>query len=270
MRSFLIVAALLLEFASLSYSQHRVIDIWQTGQQSAKSQLNIEKRKGNNITEVNRPCLDVLLPIKPNANHPAVLVFPGGGYRQIVIEKEGYKIAKWLNDNGIAAFVLTYRLNRDSALSDAQRAVSLVRSRAKEFNIDPDRIGVMGFSAGAHLSLNAATHLNRSIRDDLIDSVSCKPNFMVLAYGTFTGLMKLVDKETPPAFLVHASNDKRAPVSQSVNLFSALHDVDVPVEMHIYEQGGHGFALLEDRGPVVGWAQQCIDWMRMRGIVSVR
>jgi acetyl esterase/lipase len=270
MRSFLIAAALWLEFVSLSYSQQQVINIWQTGQQAAKSQLNIEQRKGSNITEVNRPCLDVFLPTKPNVNHPAVLIFPGGGYRQIVLEKEGYKIAKWLNDNGIAAFVLTYRLNIDSALLDAQRALSLVRSRAKEFNIDPDRIGVMGFSAGAHLSLNVATHLNRSIRTDLIDSVSCKPNFMVLAYGAFTGLLKLVDKEAPPAFLVHASNDEKAPVSQSIYLFSALHDVDVPVEMHIYEKGGHGFALLEDRGPVIGWAQQCIDWMRMRGIVSVR
>ena len=126
----------------------------------------------------------------------------------------------------------------------------------------------MGFSAGAHLSLNVATHYNKSIRSDFIDSVRCKPNFMVLAYGYYNNLIKLINKESPPAFLVHASNDERAPVSQSIDLFSALHNAGVPAEMHIYEKGGHGFALLEDRGPVINWAQCCIDWMKVRGFVS--
>jgi len=255
---------------SIAFSQNQIIQIWQTEAQTAGYQKNIEQETINNITEVHQPYLTVFLPIKSDANHPAVLIFPGGAYNQIVINKEGYRIAKWLNDNGIAAFVLAYRLNRDTALLDGQRALSLVRSRAKEFNVDPQRIGVMGFSAGAHLCANVATHLKKSIKSDFIDSVSCKPNFMVLVYGVYNSLIKLVDKETSPAFLVHASDDERVPVSQSIDFFSALRKAGVPSEMHIYEKGGHGFALLEDRGPVISWAQRCIDWMKIRGIVSVR
>ena len=184
-------------------------------------------------------------------------MFPGGGYRQIVIEKEGYTIAKWLNNNGIAAFVLTYRLNNDIALQDAQRALSLVRSRAKEFGINSDNVGVMGFSAGAHLSVNVATHQMKSVLNDWVDSVSCQPNFMVLVYGTYDAFINRINNDTPPAS-----------VSQSINLYTSLRAHGVPAEMHIYEKGGHGFALLEDRGPVISWAQRCIDWMKLRGIIS--
>ena len=268
MKSFIVYTALLLSILSFSFSQNKTIQIWHTGTPTANYQQGIEQKPSGNITEVDRPYLTVFLPLKCDRYHPAVIIFPGGGYRQIVIEKEGYRIARWLNDNGIAAFVLTYRLNRDSALLDAQRAFSIVRSKAGEFKINPDKIGVMGFSAGAHLSANAATHGMKSTRTDRIDSVSCKPNFMVLAYGSFNGLIQAVDSETPPAFLVHASNDERAPVSQSIDFYSALRHAGVPAEMHIYETGGHGFALLEDRGPVASWARQCIDWMKMRGIVS--
>jgi len=269
-KTFIVRSALLLLTVSIAFSQNQVIQIWQPEAQAAKYQQYIEQETSNNITEVHQPYLTVFLPIKNDANHPAVLIFPGGGYNQIVINKEGYRIAKWLNDNGIAAFVLAYRLDRDAALLDAQRALSLVRSRAKEFSVDPDRIGVMGFSAGAHLCANVATHFNKSIRSDFIDSVSCKPNFMVLVYGIYDSLIKLVDKETPPAFLAHASDDEKVPVSQSIDLFSALRKAGVPSEMHIYEKGGHGFALLEDRGPVISWAQRCIDWMKIRGILAGR
>jgi acetyl esterase/lipase len=175
-----------------------------------------------------------------------------------------------LNDNGIAAFVLAYRLNSDTALLDAQRALSFIRSEASIFNIDPERIGVMGFSAGAHLSLNVATHFNKSMGNDFIDSVSCKPNYMVLVYGVYNNLVKLVDKETPPAFLAHASDDDRVQVSQSIDLFTALRKESVPAEMHIYEKGGHGFALLKDRGSVISWSQRCIDWMKERGVLAGR
>jgi acetyl esterase/lipase len=269
MKFFIHGAVILLLTVSIAFSQNQIILIWQpVGQPTNYLQGN--ERDKSNITVVHQPYLTVFLPMKSDTNHPAVLIFPGGGYRQIVIQKEGYKIAHWLIDNGIAAFVLAYRLSSDTALLDAQRALSLIRNRANEFHIDPDKIGVMGFSAGAHLSLNVATHNNKSIRSDFIDSVSCKPNFMVLVYGSYNNLIKLINKESPPAFLVHATNDDRAPVSQSIDLFSALRSADVPAEMHIYEKGGHGFALLEDRGPVISWARCCIDWMKARGIVSVR
>jgi acetyl esterase/lipase len=242
MKYFIVEVTLLLLTVSIAFSQNQVIPIWQPKIQTPKYQKS-RVMGTSNITEVHEPYLTVLLPIKSDTNHPAVVIFPGGGYRQIVIEKEGYKVAQWLNDNGIAAFVLTYRLSSDTALLDAQRALSLVRSRAKEFNINPDKIGVMGFSAGANLSLNVATHYIQSIRKDFIDSVSCKPNFMVLVYGSYSRLIKMVDKETPSAFLVHASNDEKVPVSQSIDLFLALRHAGVPTEMHIYEEGGHGFAL---------------------------
>jgi acetyl esterase/lipase len=269
MKFFIDGAALLLLTVSLAFSQNQIIQIWQPVGQPPNYLQGIERDKSN-ITVVHQPYLTVFLPMKSNTNHPAILIFPGGGYRQIVIQKEGYKIARWLNDNGIAAFVLAYRLSSDTALLDAQRALSVVRSRAREFNVDPDRIGIMGFSAGAHLSLNVATHYKKTIRHDDIDTVDGKPNFMVLVYGAYKDLIKQVNKETPPAFLAHATNDDRAPVSQSIDLFSALRNAGVPAEMHIYEKGGHGFALLEDRGPVISWAQCCIDWMKVRGFVSVR
>jgi acetyl esterase/lipase len=160
MKFFIVGSALLLLNVSITFSQNQVIPIWPSGYLAPNYLQSIE-RNSSNITEVHQPYLTVFLPMKSDTNHPAVLVFPGGGYRQIVIEKEGYKIAHWLNDNGIAAFVLAYRLSSDTALLDAQRAMSLIRSRASEFNIDPDRIGVMGFSAGAHLSVNVATYYNK-------------------------------------------------------------------------------------------------------------
>jgi acetyl esterase/lipase len=266
MKTVLSGIAVLAVLISSAYSQHRIIPIWQPGTELTNNHQGNEK----NITEVRQPYLTVFLPTRSDTNRPAVLVFPGGGYRQIVIDKEGYKIARWLNENGIAAFVLVYRLNRDSALVDAQQALSLVRSRAREFHIDPERIGVMGFSAGAHLSLNLAIHSEKRMRVDPLESESCKPNFLVLVYGSYQTLINQVDKNTPPAFLVQACDDDRAPVLQCIELFSALRTNSVPVEMHLYETGGHGFALLENRGPVMSWAQLCIDWMKIRGIISAR
>jgi acetyl esterase/lipase len=266
MRLFVAGGILLYITISVAFSQNRVIQLWPSGTPGLEHQQNT--KNGNNVTEVYQPDLTVFLPMKSDTNHPAVLVFPGGGYRQIVIEKEGYTIARWLNNNGIAAFVLTYRLNNDIALQDAQRALSLVRSRAKEFGINSDNVGVMGFSAGAHLSVHVATHQMKSVLNDWVDSISCRPNFMVLVYGTYDAFINRINNDTPPAFIVHAGDDDRVSVSQSINLYTSLRAHGVPAEMHIYEKGGHGFALLEDRGPVISWAQRCIDWMKLRGIIS--
>ena len=249
------------------YSQTQRQYIWKAELQRFEQQPSVE-RSAPNITEVSEPFLTVLQPQKSNTNRPAVLVFPGGGYRQIVIQKEGYAIAQWLNDQGITACILAYRLRRDSALMDAQRAMRFIRYHSAAWNIDPQRIGVMGFSAGGHLALNVATHAHSSLLCEPLDSVGCKPNFMVLVYGVFNQLATLVDKGTPPAFLAHASDDDKAPVSQSVDLYTTLRNTGVPAEMHIYERGGHGFALLEGRGAVTGWAKSCIEWMKERGILA--
>ncbi|RPI02187.1 MAG: alpha/beta hydrolase, partial [Ignavibacteriae bacterium] len=188
MKPFLICALLSIN-GSIAAAQNKIIPIWQIAKSNTERYVQLDQKNSGNITEVHEPTLTVFLPSRRDARHPAVLVFPGGAYRQIVIGKEGYSIARWLNDHGIAAFVLTYRLDRDSALLDAQQALRLIRSNAGEYTLDPDRIGVMGFSAGANLSLNLATHPRTSFHTtEHLDTVSCRPDFMVLVYGGFRGL----------------------------------------------------------------------------------
>jgi acetyl esterase/lipase len=260
---------ILVILSTYTLSQNEVIKIWNNLAPGTENKQNNEKTVDGSVTDVYQPDLTVFLPVKSDSNYPAILIFPGGGYTHLAIVKEGYKIAKWLNDNGIAAFVLKYRLNMEDALEDAQRALSYVRTNAKQFGINPDKIGVMGFSAGGHLAVNLSTHFIKNIMNDNIDSVSCKPDFQILVYGYLIDtFLKDLTKDNPPAFLVHAADDQRVNVELSVNYFLALKKLGVPVEMHIYEQGKHGFALEKDRGPVVNWAKCCIDWLKLRGILS--
>ncbi len=253
-----------------AFAQNNIIPLWPALAPGTERVQNKEQNTGGNITNVYQPDLAVFLPEKSKKNYPAMLIFPRGGFRQIVMEQEGYKIAKWLNENGIVAFVLKYRLSAKTALVDAQRAVSLVRSSAAKFQVDPKRIGVIGFSTGANLAMNLATHAQKASVRDRIDSVNCKPNFLILAYGRYREFINMVNKDIPPTFLVHAADDEKVPVSNSVAMFSALHNVKVPVELHLYEKGGHGFALSEDRGPVFSWAQRCMDWLKGRSVLSPR
>ncbi len=213
----------------------------------------------------------------------AVIVSPGGGYRKIVMEKEGYKVARWLNENGIAGFVLKYRLNPEEALRDAQRAVSLVRKEAEKYNIDENKIGVMGFSAGAHLAGNLVEDNEDRESYDEIDAVSSRPDFWAGVYGSYGDVggsggkrfaKKLeVRKDIPPTFLVHAGYDSKVPVLGSVKLYINLKEKGVPAELHVYEQGEHDFALELNRGPVVtstvtDWPIRFIEWLKVRGILN--
>jgi len=251
-----------------AFAQNNIIPLWSAPAPGTERVQNKEQKTDGNITGVYQPDLTAFLSEKNKKNCPAIVIFPGGGYQQIVIEKEGYRIARWLNENGIAAFVLKYRLNTKAALVDAQRAVSLVRNNAAKFQIDPKRIGVLGFSVGANLAMNLATHTRKASVKDRIDSTNCKPNFLILAYGKYREFINMVNKDIPPTFLVHAADDEKVPVSNSVAMFSALHNVKVPAELHLYEKGGHGFALSEDRGPVFSWAQRCIEWLKERSVLS--
>ena len=250
------------------YSQNKVIKIWPGLAPGTENETNNEKVENENITNVYQPDLTILLPEKINVNKPAVIVMPGGGYRQIVMNKEGYVIADWLNKNGIAAFILKYRLNRADALQDARRSLSLIRANAKEYNINPDNIGVIGFSAGGHLAANLSTHYKKDKIIDNIDSISCKPDFMISVYGGVGPLVNDVDEHTPPAFLTQAGDDPNVPVAQSVNYYLALHNNGVPAELHVYEKGGHGFALRDVDKPVISWAERCIAWMKVQGILA--
>ena len=249
-------------------AQNQVLKIWNGLAPGTESRKNEEKIEDNRVKNVYQPDLTLFIPKESNKNRAAVLVLPGGGYTHVTIEKEGSKIAEWLNDNGIAAFVLKYRLNPDEALSDAQRALSFVRYKANEFNIDPEKIGVIGFSAGGHLAANLISHTSKQETKDAVDSTSCKPNFAILIYGWLQDQYQNVTKENPPTFLVHTSDDTRVPVEQSINYYTKLLENGVPAEMHIYEQGKHGFALEKERGLVINWVKSCIDWLELHEFIK--
>ena len=259
-------------------AQHEVVKIWPELAPGSENKTNEEQwSEGKSVTQVYQPDLTLFLIDKKEKPAPAVVIFPGGGYRQVVMNKEGYKIAEWLNKNGISAFVLKYRLDRDEALDDARRALSMVRSNADKYNIDKAKIGIIGFSAGAHLAGNLVTNHRERTINDKIDEVSPIPDFWIGVYGSYAGITEKTGKvadpqKLPPAFLVHAGNDSKVSVDNSIDLYSALTRMNVPAELHIYEQGEHGFALELDRGPavtstVIDWSRRCIEWLKVRGVL---
>ncbi|MCX6236092.1 MAG: alpha/beta hydrolase [Bacteroidia bacterium] len=259
-------------------AQNQVVKIWPTLAPGSENLENKEEwTEGKNVSNVYQPDLTIFLPEHQAIPAPAVVVFPGGGYTKIVMEKEGYKVARWLNENGIVAFVLKYRLNRDEALRDAQRAVSVIRKDAGKYGIDKNKIGVIGFSAGAHLACNLVMNNQDRENYDAIDTVSSRPDFWIGVYGVYSGIDGVLGKSrfivnTPPAFLVHAGNDSKVPVLSSVELYIDLKNKGVPAELHVYEQGEHGFALEEGRGAaikstVTDWSKRCIEWLKLRGIL---
>jgi acetyl esterase/lipase len=251
------------------------------------------------IRNVQKPDMAVFLPSKKNATGEAVVICPGGGYRILAYDWEGSDIARWLNSKGIAAFVLKYRLPgsrsnivpHKSPLMDAQRAMRMVRSSAEQWNVDPGRIGVMGFSAGGHLASTLSTHFDAGdpSSPDPVERVSCRPDFSVLVYpvisfnSTFThsgsrqALLgddppgELVEyysnetqvtPETPPAILIHSGDDTSVPVENSIRYFEALRANRIPAELHIYPYGGHGFSLAIGKGHLSTWPDRVIEWIR--------
>jgi acetyl esterase/lipase len=220
-----------------------------------------------------------------------MIVCPGGGYWNLAIDKEGEEVAQWLQSIGVTGVVLKYRVPRrpgqpealpaPGPLLDAQRAVSLVRSKASQWGIDADSIGIGGFSAGGHLALMAATHFDARTYEpvDEVDAVSCKPNFVMLAYPGYIlsspGSGKLADtiqfrEGTAPMFIVHASDDQEpgAQPEQSLALFAAAREAGIDVELHVYGEGKHGFGVRDIGLPVSGWKNVFAGWMKKRGILA--
>lgn len=245
---------------------------------------------------VDIPTLTPYLPPKEKATGAAVIVCPGGGYTHLA-EHEGRPVAEWLNSIGIAAFVLKYRLGprygHPAPLLDAARAIRTVRSRAAEWHIDPERIGILGFSAGGHVASTAGTHFDpgKASASDPIERVSSRPSVMILIYPVITmgelthagsrksllgeqpkpELVRLlsneeqVTKETPPTFLVHTANDAAVPVENSLMFVAALRKAGVPFELHLYERGRHGFGLGGTDPVLSTWPGRCADWLRVHG-----
>jgi acetyl esterase/lipase len=251
------------------------------------------------ISLVQNPEITIFLPSKRSATGQAVIICPGGGYRILAYDWEGTDIAKWLNSKGIAAFVLKYRLPNSksniipdqSPLIDAKRAIKLVRANAQKWNLKTDKIGIMGFSAGGHLASMAGTHFDFGIENstDSIEKFSSRPDFLVLLYpvitmskntmhagsrnnligekpdfklANFYSAELQVTKETPPTFLVHASDDAVVPVNNSLLFYNALINNGVYTEMHIYPKGGHGFGLAKGIAETESCTDRCIDWLK--------
>jgi acetyl esterase/lipase len=250
-----------------------------------------------------KPSLTIYLALSPATSRTAVIIFPGGGYEMLASNHEGRQIANWFNAMNVTAFVVKYRLgpryHHPIELGDAQRAIRLVRSRAAEFEISADRIGILGFSAGGHLASTAGVRFDsgNASATDPIDRVSCRPDFMILAYpvisftapythqGSATNLLgenadpKLraelsselhVTPQTPPTFLFSTDADTAVPPENTVAFYLALRKAGVPAEMHVFEKGPHGVGLnLDD--PVLGeWPTLLANWVRSRGLLQTQ
>jgi endo-1,4-beta-xylanase len=239
-----------------------------------------------NFTVTHYPSIYVFLPAREKATGAAMVVAPGGGHRQLVIEKEGWEIADWLNENGIAAFVLKYRLARvqgskytlaEHVYADAVRAMRVVRSRAGRWNVDPRRIGFIGFSAGGEVAGMIGTKFDngQSGAADHVETVSSRPDFNVLIYPWYRpGANKPTDPplfpiadDAPPVFMVCADDD-RSHVEPTVKFYLELEAKKIPAEMHIYASGGHGFGLRPTSKPlpVMSWPDRMLEWLEERGI----
>lgn len=251
--------------------------------------------------DTDKPELTVFLPAAPNATKTGVVVAPGGGYQHLSMEKEGSAIAHWLNDHGVAAFVLRYRLgpryHHPVELGDAQRAIRLVRAHAAEYGIAEDHIGMWGFSAGGHLAATAGTHFDAGDpgATDPIQQKSSRPDFLILSYPVITmfdpsvhlgskrnllgdnpdpGLVSSMSDETqvtpqtPTTFLFATTDDKTVPVANSVMFYEALVRAGVPVEMHLFQHGAHGAGLAAANPQLSVWPDLLIKWMRERGYAA--
>jgi len=230
------------------------------------------------FTVVHYPSIYVFLPPQGKANGTGVVIAPGGGHSQLVIDKEGYEIADWFNARGAAAFVLKYRLARapgsrytvqGSALADATRAMRTVRSRAKDWGVDPDRLGFIGFSAGGEVAALIETRFDagNDSSSDPVERLSSRPDFAIVVYPGFRRDTITVPKDAPPTFLVCADDD-RSHVVTTVNLYLDLQKQGVSSEMHIYAGGGHGFGFRPNPMPVGAWPERLQEWMLDRKLLQ--
>lgn len=288
-------------FTSMAFAQNYTLPLW-PGNPPFQNPSDLKEEATQQgilrIANVQTPTIDVYLPTKQIATGEAVVIFPGGGYGILAYDWEGTDFAKWLNAQGIAGIVVKYRLPvsksltdpKEVPLMDAQRAIRLVRQHAATWNINPSKVGVMGFSAGGHLASTLSTQYDHEVdrAKDEIDALSARPDFSVLVYPVisfrdaavhsgsrknligentsqelmdrFSGELN-VNSQTPPTFLVHAQDDKGVPIENSLLYYQALHKHGVKSSLHIYPTGGHGFGFGLGKGAVESWREVLLQWM---------
>ncbi|MVN92584.1 prolyl oligopeptidase family serine peptidase [Mucilaginibacter sp. HME9299] len=262
----------------------------------------VQKNNNNMVSMVTEPTLTPFIPEKDKANGTAVVICPGGGYSGLATGHEGYDVARKFNEIGVAAFVLIYRLPSDDImndksigpLQDVQRAVQFLHQRANDWGIDTAKIGVVGFSAGGHLASMAITHFRNAVIDNK-EGINLRPAFGILIYPAITfgpemrrasktnllgknpstekmdffSTEKQVTAATPPAFIVHAQDDKSVPVANSIMFFEAMVKAGVKGEMHLYQAGGHGFGLI-NKTTRTQWFDVCTRWMDANGWLAAK
>jgi len=295
MRQFL--TTLLITLAALTAGAFEPLPLWPQTAPGEKGDIGVEHdttqpdgglvsgKRVIRLGDVSVPTLTVYRPRWTKATGAAVVVCPGGGYQILAMDLEGTEVCQWLNSAGVTAVLLKYRvparkgLERYAApLQDAQRALSLVRCRAAEWKLDPQRIGILGFSAGGHLAAAASTRFAQRAYEpvDAADQVSCRPDFALLIYpaylvhqtGPEVSPELTVTSSTPPTFLFQAEDDPVVPVQGSLYYYLALKQAKVPAELHLLAAGGHGFGL---RGPAAApktWPKLAEDWMRGLGMLD--
>jgi len=302
-----IQTVLMILLTSQVAAQSQVIDLWDGQVPGSIEQPDYQQTVDDNdgwvkMRFVTNPSLDVYPAPAETATGAAVLICPGGGYWLLAIDHEGAQVARWLNSLGITAFVLKYRLPSDAImedksigpLQDAQKAMRWVRWHADAWNVDPHKIGVMGFSAGGHLASTLSTHYSENVYEP-VDDVSARPDFSLLIYPvismedsiTHMGSRNLllgdnpssekvahfsnelqVTQDTPPAFIIHSLDDGAVSFQNSICYAVALREHGVPCELHLYESGGHGYGLGRSANTESSWPEACRKWLEMKGLLT--
>jgi len=267
-----------------------VIKLYNTIPDEGTTNVQPEVRDSNSfVINISDPRLYAYFASKESASGAAVIIFPGGGYKGISVKKEGEEIARWFNSLGVSAFILYYRMpngNNEIPLEDAQMALKIVKKGAKKWNIQKDKIGIMGFSAGGHLASTVGTHFKNKVQ---------RPDFMILAYpvvtmnkglthgGSRTNLLGKnpsdemvshfsnelqVTKKTPPTFIVHAIDDKVVPIANSEQFLASLKNKNIPAELHKFDVGGHGFGMRKRGIPVDNWSDLLKVWLQNNKLIK--
>lgn len=291
------MASLIMAGAFMSGAEREIIPLWPEGVPDARPELGDEYVEEGRVHRVQVPTLTHFPAPSDRRTGAAFIICPGGGYQRLSVGKEGNDVADWLNSLGIECFVLKYRLKEyghPAPLRDVLRAIRIVRSRAGEFGIRPDRIGVIGSSAGGHLASSAATLFGHpdGRTGHALDAVDARPDLCVLMYpvilmegpaahrGSRDALLgptldaeglellstdRQVTPRTPPTFLFHTGEDNSVPPENSLAFYSALRRHGVAAELHVYERGPHGAGLARQLGTAAGWPDACTAWLRERG-----